>query len=652
MFWPLWVGATIVVPDPEKISAPGWLADWLRDEGVTVTHLTPAMGQLVTEPLSRAGGAPEIDNLRLALFIGDVLTRHDVKRLRTLAPRATVVNLYGTTETQRASGHHVVAPDDELEHGDNRRREVLPLGAGIPGTQLLVRTESDVPAAVGEIGEVVFRSHHLALGYLGQPDETAARFVAPSGDDGRDATLYRTGDRGRYRANGEVEFLGRRDGQVQLRGFRIELGEIRAALIAHPDVNDAVIDLRGDNGTSQLVAYVVPAPGATPKPDDLRSFLRGELPGHMVPADFVPLTRVPLTPNGKLDRASLPAPDRDHGVDPGSEPRDAVEAQLVARWQEVLGRPNVGIHDNFFDVGGYSLLATRLFGLIEQDTGQRLPVSTLFEAPTIAELAGVVRAGEVPAEWASLVPIQPRGSQRPFFYVAPYMISVLQLAHLGVELGDDQPLYGLQPQGLDGNRPIHTRVEEMAEAYIREIKTVQPRGPYRIGGHCAGSWVAFEMARQLEATGDELDAVVLVDQGPPGFPQTIRWPSYLMFRIRFYFRDGRLRHATAWQLKIALDRLRIRRRWNPALEHAQRVRAAHRAAYRDYQGGPVDTDLVLVRSEESLALADKNWHTRWKSFTRGRFHEKYALGTHANLLEEPYVVVLADRIRWAFTRPR
>ncbi|HEY1280125.1 MAG TPA: thioesterase domain-containing protein, partial [Acidimicrobiales bacterium] len=384
------------------------------------------------------------------------------------------------------------------------------------------------------------------------------------------------------------------------------------------------------------------------------------LPDYMIPARFITLDRFPTTPTRKIDRNALPRPDTtldylrngDHGIQPDGEPRDALEAQLMVRWQEVLGRPDVGIHDDFFDLGGYSLLATRLFGLVEQDTGQRLPVSALFEAPTIAELAGLIRAGQVPTEWASLIPIQSRGSQLPFFYVAPYMISVLQLAHLGVELGEDQPLYGLQPQGLDGTRPIHTRVEEMAEAYIREIKTVQPRGPYRIGGHCAGSWVAFEMARQLEAAGDELDAVVLVDQGPPGIPQTVRWASYLMFRLRFYFRDGRLRHATAWQLKIALDRLRIRRRWNPALEHVQRVREVHRAALRDYEGGPVDADLVLVRSEESVALADKNWHTEWRTFTRGRFHERYAIGTHANLLEEPYVVVLADRIRWAFTRPR
>jgi aspartate racemase len=369
----------------------------------------------------------------------------------------------------------------------------------------------------------------------------------------------------------------------------------------------------------------------------------------MVPSDIVTIPRIPLTPNGKLDRAALPSPDGSIAtVRHGGAPRDEVERQLVELWGEVLGRPSVGIYDNFFDLGGYSLLATRLFALVEASTGQRIPVSTLFHAPTIAELAVVLRERDSTEALSSLVPIQPEGAQPPFFYVAPYMISVLQFANLGVELGRDQPLYGIQPQGLDGRRPVHTRIEDMASAYIREIKTVQPEGPYRIGGHCSGAWVAFEMARQLEAAGESLDTVLLVDQGPPGVDRLIEWRRYLLGRLRFYFRDGRLRHALAWQAKIGLHRLRLRRLWNPASEYVAEVRQHHRAAYLAYEGGTVGSDLVLVRSEESLALSDKDWYTEWEHRTTGRFHETRAIGTHANLLERPYVTVLADRMRWAF----
>ncbi len=646
MFWPLWIGATVVAPDPDQMASPGWLADWLRREDITVAHLTPAMGQLVTESVPVAGRETRpIDSLRLAMFIGDVLTRSDVTRFRALAPKATVVNLYGTTETQRASGHHVVDGCSSNAGSGRRARETLPLGAGIPGVQLLVRSESGAPAGFGEVGEVWFRSHHLALGYLDRPAETAARFVDPR--DG--ARLYRTGDRGRYNADGEVEFCGRRDDQVQVRGFRVELGEIRAALIEHSTVRDAVVQATAEDGSTRLVAHVVPVTGATVVPDDLRQSLRHQLPAHMVPSDILTIARIPLTPNGKLDRAALPAPEgSSSAVQRGGAPRDEVEKQLVELWQEVLGRPNVGIHDNFFDLGGYSLLATRLFALIEARTGQRIPVSTLFQAPTIAELAVVLRDQDVAAEGDSLVPIQPSGSEPPLFYVAPYMISVLQFANLGVELGPDQPLYGIQPQGLDGRRPVHTRIEDMAAAYIREIKTVQPHGPYRIGGHCSGAWVAFEMARQLEAAGEPLDTVLLVDQGPPGVERAIDWTSYLLGRLRFYFRDGRLRHALAWQAKIGLHRLRLRRLWNPASEYVAEVRRRHREAYLVYEGATVQSDLVLVRSEESLALSDKAWYLEWRGRTTGKFFETRAIGTHANLLERPYVTVLADRMRWAF----
>jgi aspartate racemase len=336
----------------------------------------------------------------------------------------------------------------------------------------------------------------------------------------------------------------------------------------------------------------------------------------------------------------------------GRAPRDEVERHLTELWQEVLRRPNIGIHDDFFELGGYSLLATRLFALIEAATGQRIPVSTLFQAPTIAELAAVLRQGDVPTEWVSLVAIQPRGSQPPFFYVAPYVISVLQLANLGVELSPDQPLYGIQPQGLDGRHPVHTSIEDMATAYIGEMKRVQPDGPYRIGGHCSGSWVAFEMARQLEAAGDQLDTVLLVDQGPPGGERVIRWRQYVVGRLRLYLRDRRLRYAIAWKLKIGLHRLRLQRLWNPASEHVAEVRRLHHDAFLVYEGGVVHSDLVLVRSEESLTQQDKDWYVQWRHRTTGRVYETTATGTHANLLERPYVTVLADRMRWAFNLGR
>jgi thioesterase domain-containing protein len=253
-----------------------------------------------------------------------------------------------------------------------------------------------------------------------------------------------------------------------------------------------------------------------------------------------------------------------------------------------------------------------------------------------------MRNGGWEAGWSSLVPIQPGGSRRPFFYVQAYMISVLELAPLAEQLGPDQPFYGLQPQGLDGRLPAHGTIEEMAAHYIAEMRAVQPEGPYAIGGHCSGSWVAFEMARQLERDGEALAALVLVDLGPPGVERPrMSVLQYLRNRIALYFRDRRLRHALAWQLRIRVGRLLLRRVGPSTARYEERVKEVHRTAYRRYEGGPVRSDLTLVLSSESLTTADKRWYTNWSMLTSGSVSTHEVGGTHANLLVQPHVTELA-----------
>jgi thioesterase domain-containing protein len=360
-----------------------------------------------------------------------------------------------------------------------------------------------------------------------------------------------------------------------------------------------------------------------------------------------------MTPSRKIDRKALPQPQVLLPEEGAIAPRDDLEATLGTIWAEVLGRPSVGVNQNFFDLGGYSLLATRVFALIEERTGHRLPISALFDAPSVAELAAAIRSEGWRSEWTSLVPIQRSGAEAPFFYVAPYEISVLQFAHLGEALLPDRPLYGFQPQGLDGRLPTHETIEEMAAHYITELKSVQPHGPYAIGGHCSGSWVAFEMARQLEDAGDELVAVVVVDQGPPGAAQPLhRLCAHLVNRMRSYLRDGRFRHALMWKLRTAVGRHLVRRVGSPTARHVEEVRAVHREAHRQYTGNGrrLHHDLVLIRSAETLAQADKSWFVQWADRTEGSFRTESVPGTHDNLLERQYVETLAARVRAALMR--
>ncbi|MCP4658990.1 MAG: amino acid adenylation domain-containing protein, partial [bacterium] len=334
IFTPLWLGATLIVPDPEEIATPGWLAEWLRREEITVVHLTPAMGRLLD-----TGPAPPATALRYLFFGGDVLGAQDLSRLRELAPEAVWVNFYGATETPQAMGCFIV-PEDSREVFS---RPSVPVGRGIADVQLLVVHPGGGLAGIGEQGEIRVRTPYLAAGYLGDAELTRERFGRNPWSDRDGDRIYRTGDLGRYLPDGNVEFVGRLDDQVQIRGFRVELGEIEAALAVHPEVATAAVILRrGASGEPLLAAFLVPAPGAEPASRELRHFLAAQLPDYMIPRAFVTLEGMPLTPNRKIDRAALgrhelEAPERLVGGAEPLAPRTPIEELVAAIFGELLG---------------------------------------------------------------------------------------------------------------------------------------------------------------------------------------------------------------------------------------------------------------------------------------------------------------------------
>jgi amino acid adenylation domain-containing protein len=396
IFTSLWLGATLCIPTPEELYTPGRLAGWMREQKISVAHLTPAMIQMLTQ--TQAG--EEIRSLRYAFIVGDVLTKQDVSRLQRLAPWVTCVNLYGATETQRAIGYYVVPPalsqpDEELL--EERQKQVLPLGRGVEDVQLLILNTSRQLAGIGEVGEIYVRSPHLAGGYVGDDALTEECFPVNPFTAAASDRLYKTGDLGRYLPDGNVEFLGRGDFQVKIRGFRVEPGEIEAALGRHPAVQQAVVLAREDSpGASKtppwdkrLVAYVVFNQGQAPVVGELRRFLRERLPVYMVPAAFVFLECLPLTPNRKVDRNKLPAPDMTRLAleEAFVAPQTPVEGTLAHIWAEVLGLERVGVHNNFFDLGGHSLHLIQVHNRLREAFDKDLPVIKMFEYPTIHSLA-------------------------------------------------------------------------------------------------------------------------------------------------------------------------------------------------------------------------------------------------------------------------
>ena len=428
------------------------------------------------------------------------------------SPSRRFVNAYGPTESTVCATSYMC----------NTEPQSPPIGHPLANTRAYVLDRDLNPLFTGVPGELHVGGVNLARGYLRRPSLTAERFIpdAVSGQPG--ARLYNTGDLARFRSDGALFFLGRADHQVKVRGHRIELGEIEAALAQISGVKQSVVIARPDpSGSNSLAAYIV----GNADPAEIRRHLREQLPNYMIPGTFIALESLPLSPNGKVDRKALPAPEASGNTAKRAfrPPRDPVEQKLVAIWQEVLDVRPIGVEDDFFLLGGHSLLAVRLMAFIDQQFGRPLPLATLFKGPTIAQLAAILRREIDPPAWSSLVPVQSTGSGHPIFFVpggGGNVFYLYPLAHqLAHQLGQNhslaRPFYGLQARGLDGQSAPHSSVEEMASAYLDEILAVQPHGPYLLGGHSSGSWVAFEIARQLEIRGHQVAMVAIIDTPAP-----------------------------------------------------------------------------------------------------------------------------------------
>jgi amino acid adenylation domain-containing protein len=382
---PLQLGATVCIPESEGIARPGWLAEWFKREQVTVTNLTPAMGQLLTSTMS---DEEHLATLKHVFYIGDVLTRLGVTALRKIAPDVNCVNLYGATETQRAVSYFITPPTmNDVSQVEN---DILPVGRGIKEVQLLVLNSVGRLAGVGELGEVCFRSPHISAGYLADQELTREKFVTNPATNHAHDRIYRTGDLGRYLPDGNVLLLGRRDSQVKVRGYRIELSEVEGAVIAHSAVRHcAVLAHEFAPGDNRLVAYVVRENDLQVTTAELRHFVGQKLPQHMIPSHYVFLSALPLTPNGKLNRKALQAPGNQRIENELTyvAPRTPIEEKLAEIWANLLGVSQVGIHDNFFELGGHSLLATRMISHLSEVTNVEVSLRFLFESPTIAAIA-------------------------------------------------------------------------------------------------------------------------------------------------------------------------------------------------------------------------------------------------------------------------
>jgi amino acid adenylation domain-containing protein len=648
LFGLLGAGGALVLPEPEELREPARWLELMTRHRVTVWNTVPALMEMLVDHLEGTG-ARLPSSLRLVLLSGDWIPVGLPDRIRALGQNVEVVSLGGATEASIWSICHPIREVDPAWTS-------IPYGRPLAGQSFHVLGENLEPRPFLVPGELYVGGAGLAREYWRDAERTSASFVVHPETGER---LYRTGDLGRRLPDGAIEFLGREDLQVKVQGYRIELGEIEAALAQHPAVRACTVAALGEKrGSKRLVAYLV-ASGEAPGAEELSGFLGRKLPAHMIPTAFVALDAIPLTSNGKVDRRALPEPERLAEQAAGRvPPRDELEARLAAIWEDLLGAAPVGVLDDFFDLGGHSLMAVRLMTQIRTETGVDLPLSTLFEAGTIERLAALLRStaagsSDSPAPARSpLVQIR-RGAGLPLFLVHPVGGGVLCYRELARSLGGAEPVWGIQADEETEARTL----EEMAAAYLRTVREIWPHGPYRLGGWSMGGTLAFEMARQLRQAGGEVDLVFLIDPSAPGAAGPVAvddatlasWFAHDLgglAGIELEVRPEDLRGLEpAAEAERLLELAREARVLPPGLE-AEAVRRRLNAFRRNYQAllaySPAGrgVPLALFVAEEGTAEV-----APWQALSHGDLDVERIPGDHYSIVQPPAVQVLAARLR-------
>ena len=659
LYLPLICGATLVVASPEQAQDGVLLRELIERHRATTMQATPTTWRLLIE----AGwqGAP----LSKVLCGGEAMTPELARDLSSRV--ASVWNVYGPTETTIWSSIYKLT---------GQENNAVPIGTPVANTQLYVLDRHQLLVPVNTVGEIYIGGDGVARGYLNREELNAEKFVRNPFRPNPGGRLYRTGDLGRYRDDGNIECLGRNDQQVKIRGFRIELGEIESVLSDHENVRQCAVIARGNTpDDKRLIAFFEPAAGRSVTVSEIREHLRHRLPEYMIPASIISIEGMPLTPNGKIDRKALPETDTQTSPSETLAPRDEIEQVLTRLWSRVLGVPPIGVNDNFFELGGHSLLAVRIIAGIEKVFGKRLPLATLVQAPTVARLAEVLRRDNWTPSWSSLVPMRAGGSKPPLFLIHAHGGNVLEYQPLVKELEADQPVYALQARSLDGSISEGHTLEEMAAAYLREIRSLQPAGPYFLGGFCFGGLVALEAAQQLLATGEQVGLLVLIQTMNP---EVARFAPNVGLLRQWWYRtakrfDLERDNFSARGVRYLGDRCRdvadvLRARASIALDAArgnapsgnkslryilESLRIEHAKAYAKYQMRPYAGDTLLLRASKQLAGLMLDETSGWKSAVQGKLEVCEIQGHQQTMLQEPNVSevarILTERLHAAQT---
>ncbi|WP_288424903.1 non-ribosomal peptide synthetase [uncultured Spirosoma sp.] len=655
LYLPLLVGATLVLADAETARDGRALLHTLADRQISLIQATP-----VTYRMLLAAGWEQPLPVKV-LCCGEPLPKDLAQKLT--ARCASLWNMYGPTETTIYSSGKQIMPDDEL----------ITIGRPIHNTQIYILDEQQQPVADGVAGEIYLAGDGVARGYLNRPELTTEKFVADPFSKTPGARMYRTGDLGLFMPDGEVNCLGRIDQQIKIRGYRIEPGEIEQILLREDGVRETLVMAREDRpGDRRLVAYVL-APDLTDstfanRVGDWKNNLRDVLPTYMVPADFVRISQWPITPNGKIDRKALPKPGALTDMAQRRQPETTIEKTIAAIWRDALGVQQISVEDDFFDLGGHSMIAVQVMTQLETETGRRLPLSTLMTHSTIQKLASLFETEKPATSWKSLVPIRPEGSKVPIYIIHGIGLNLLNFTSLVSYMDPDQPIYGLQARGLDGTDEPFDRMEDIAAFYISEILQQNPDGPYAIAGYSFGGYVALEMAQQLQQLGKSVKMLAMFDTNAE--PSTKHWSKAAKLQWRVAKQVPKMLWIGKSLLENPLSTIRYQAAFAQSLvqrfkqrfgfyetpqpeagmEHLNRIMEKHEIAYESYVFKPYDGVIDLFKAQKRVYFVDDNKFLGWRKYAKQGVRVHEVPGDHRMMMLPPNDKVFAEMLQRALDR--
>jgi len=654
-------GGSIVIADHDEVPDLGQLAEMMLTQKITFWDSVPTTMDYLIRRLENNDPTYVQQELRLVFLSGDWIPVNLPARIKKFFPNAQVVSLGGATEATVWSNYFDIDKTDPAWKS-------IPYGRPIYNNFFYILNDDLQPVSHGEQGELYIGGVGVARGYAGDAEKTAYSFIKDPFNQGCGGMMYRTGDLGRMMPDGNMEFMGRKDNQVKIRGFRVELGEIEQVILQHKPVQDAVVVAQDKDGLKQLAGYIVP----TPRYDReaMIAYLKRKLPEYMVPHLWMEIGQLPLTANNKIDRKALPEIDITQQTGRNYvAPRNETEKKLAELWQQTLNADKVSIDDNFFDLGGQSLLAVQMLTGAGKLCNRILPINTIFKYSTIRELAEQLDSKTKTTEkYESLVAVKADGNKMPVYLVHGDGMNITNFTNIAAHVDKEQPIYALQPRGLDGKAETFDKMEAIAAHYIREVLLHNPAGPYAFAGYSFGGYVAIEMKRQLEAMGKTVKFTGIFDTDAGNLQYNKRWTSVLHKRVLRQFpkmifiarsllqnpRETIDYQMTLLQKKRTQKLMRRGKIQEPQLTGVahtlNKIDKNHRIAFYNYELQPFHGILHLFKARKRIYFVDDPKQLGWAAYALDGVRVHDVPGDHKTMFLPPYDRELAQQLQQALDK--